>query len=145
MREALRQVNTSVWWTAFICFTLILAYALLAAPVPDPNVLPRMPHLDKVAHFVLFGVQAALLVLALNPKCDCSLRPVGAALVCTGYGLLLEIMQMHVPVSPRVFSLWDLAADALGAMVFALWIARFIIGGKKGQRDTSTCCSETRE
>jgi VanZ family protein len=132
MREALRQVSSSAWWAAFISFTLIIAYALLAAPAPDPSVLSWVPHLDKIAHFVLFGIQAALLVLALNPKCDCSLRPVGAALVCTGYGFLLEVMQVHVPDVPRVFSLWDLAADAVGALVFAMCIARFMTRGAKG-------------
>jgi len=95
---------------------------------------PAMRYLQELAHAVLFGVQAALLLAALHPA-GVRVGVVGrarapaadggrgpwwiAAGAAIAYGALIEWWQGRVP--GRVASPWDLLSDAIGA-VGLLWI-----------------------
>lgn len=88
----------------------------------------ELPLLDKVAHAGLFGVLAALLLLA-------GLRPLAAVLVATAWGGADELHQMFVP--GRHPDLLDLVADASGAIVAAAavrWLAARRWSARYGER-----------
>ena len=67
---------------------------------------------DKLGH------TAAFLTLAFLFDFSSPRRPWGArkALPLLAYGLLIELVQLFLPY--REFSLWDLAADALGLLLY---------------------------
>ena len=76
---------------------------------------------DKIEHAAAFFVLAFLLDFAW-PR-----QAWGRAkwLPLLGYGLLIEVVQHFIPY--RVFSLWDLAADVVGLMLYAAclpWLQR---------------------
>ncbi len=127
-----------LWWSLFFVHTVLIAVVCLG-PAPAPHLIPRIPFIDKLGHFALFGMQAGLLVMALNPRCNCSLRPLGAVFVCTAYGFFIELLQGQSPVAERTFSMADWVADAVGALVVgwgvAKWVSRFI------SRRPGGCCS----
>jgi len=90
-----------------------------------PNDLPD--NSDKLVHAVLYGVLAASALRAF-----CRLLPgkplllaVVALLFCLIYGISDEWHQSFVP--GRTASIWDIAADATGALVVVLgysWMRR---------------------
>lgn len=114
----------------------------------DPLGLPRDPwlrYLQELAHAVLFGVQAALLLHALRPEpvrvglvrappdqAGAAARAavprrgpwIAAALGALAYGAFVEWWQGRVP--GRVASGYDLLSDAVGAFGL-LWI---VAGGR---------------
>lgn len=76
-----------------------------------------LPLLDKVAHAGLFGVLAALLLYARA-------TPLLAIGLTIAAGVVDEVHQAFVP--GRVPDLWDLAADAAGAVIAVVavrWLA----------------------
>ena len=115
MSALLRLWGPVIAWAA-------LVFALSAQPSPPG---PGMWPLDKVAHFVAFGVLAALLARALAGAGLRSTRAIAAAIALTAlYGASDELHQRYVP--GRDADVFDLAADALGACGgawawYALW------------------------
>jgi VanZ family protein len=99
-----------------LLFRIALVLALLGigylAITPTQAVLPESN--DKLNHL------GAFLVLALLGDHAFPGRPWDwrKFLPLLGYGLLLECIQYFVP--NRYFSLWDLAADALGLALYPL-------------------------
>lgn len=112
----LKDCKQSIWpaiiWSAFIFFLLI---------IPD-NKLPnetfiRIPHFDKVIHFILFGVFAYLWDAYLAEQTIFSNKQdrfISIFITILVYGLGLEYLQLF---TGRQFSLWDLAADVAGILV----------------------------
>ncbi len=85
----------------------------------------RWPHgADKVAHLAIYGVLGALIARACwRTGSRSAVRVVVLSmLLATTYGLSDEIHQRFVP--GRQFELADLLADAVGALLGALLMAR---------------------
>lgn len=68
---------------------------------------------DKVEHAVAFFALAFLLDFAWPRQAWNRAK----WLPLLGYGLFIEVVQHFIPF--RLFSLWDLAADGLGLMLYA--------------------------
>ena len=88
---------------------------------PLPPRTPHLPGLDKLAHFAVYALLAFLAAraFATRPSADrACVLPWAAALFAVLYGLSDEIHQSFVP--GRNADLWDLVADACGAIVGAL-------------------------
>jgi VanZ family protein len=105
-------------------FWIALAVSLAMALNPHP---PHMPPAfnDKLQHFALF---TGLTILALAAYGQARLVPLGLAL--SGYGALIEILQM-IPVLRRSSELIDWVADSVATAavlalvaLFQLWRAR---------------------
>ncbi len=103
-----------------------LAWAILiffASSRPVPVEGPQfIPHLDKLAHFLIYAAMALLLFRACFrfhrwPHARAALA---AFALATLYGLTDELHQYFVP--SREADFWDLAADALGAAAASVWI-----------------------
>lgn len=107
-------------------FWRILAIVVAAAIVvlsliPKPPEIPVGIHFaDKIAHFMAYVVLSFLVFASISQG-----RPVGPALptvlivaaLCVFFGGLIEILQMFTGRQPE---LWDLTADAIGAVCGAL-------------------------
>ncbi len=122
IHQLIRNSPLAVRRTAAVAGALIVAAASLA-PADD---LPHtgfwaIPHLDKLAHILLYAMLAVLMGLSY-PLSD-GLRPArltAIVIACIGYGALLECAQVSIPSLGRCFSTADILANALGAIVGAL-------------------------
>lgn len=109
-----------VLWAGFI-------FVLMVIPMPAPPPMTGFDLSDKAVHFLLFGVQAFLLLHYLQgrpgPKASLPATSGGALLATAAYGAALEGLQALLPF--RSAEAWDLAADAVGALLgaaaYLLW------------------------
>jgi len=98
---------------------MLLIWGLSSIPHPFP--LERVPFQDKGAHFVEYGVLAALMAHAFNGAWPAMRGWSLFALAWSAtvfWGLLDEIHQAYVP--GRLSDAVDLLADALGGFVGVL-------------------------
>ena len=84
------------------------------------GLITRLPHGDKLGHFVLMGLLALFADLAAGQR-DLGRVPLAPAVVA-GLVSLEELSQLWLP-GLRSFDLLDLAADALG-IASAVWLGR---------------------
>jgi len=107
------------WGILLACAGLLFLGS--SRPIP-PEYVPRIPHIDKLAHLVAYGLLAMLCFRALWPVRD-DAAPLwvllfGAALA-TAYGAAMEFYQDLVS---RHFDWLDMAANGVGAaLAAALW------------------------
>ncbi len=98
---------------------MLLIWGLSSIPHPFP--LDRVPFRDKGAHFVEYGILAALMAHAINGTRP-ALRAWSLFAIAwpatVFWGLLDEIHQAYVP--GRLADATDLLADSLGGFVGAL-------------------------
>lgn len=97
-------------WARVLFLVLLVAVTAIFLMQVSSGDLPRFQHMDKVVHFGAFFVLAWAFYHAFP-------IPIWLALlVLTGYGLLIEYIQVLLPY--RSSSWADLAADAAGAASF---------------------------
>ena len=106
------RVGSSI--AAFAWAAMIFALSSQSEPVGAGWI--DLPGADLLAHAVLYAGLALWLRGA-------GLGPVAAIVAATVYGATDEIHQAFVPA--RTPSLADLAADGVGALVGATWLARW--------------------
>lgn len=78
-----------------------------------------IPHADKLIHFAMYAITAALFFSILIKKTRFKQAMLFSVLLTVGYGLLLEILQY---LTGRQASPWDAAANLLGALAAMLYI-----------------------
>lgn len=102
-------------WVCLLCF--MLATAGFLAELSGHRIGGGFAHLDKVAHFGIFAVLAALLWKGFK------LSPAMAFLLLGAYGGAIELAQHNF--TRRNGDWWDLLADIGGVVSFylvrALW------------------------
>lgn len=110
------------WKSSLWTIIILLATTLPSSSIPKSSLL-KIPHFDKIVHFVLFFVLAILLISEFN-----TLRKEGkltrlsiviAISVSVVYGLIIELLQYYL-LTTRSGSLYDFAANVLGAIVAVL-------------------------
>ncbi|SMF25083.1 VanZ family protein [Pseudogulbenkiania subflava] len=102
-----------LWWG--------LSLWLLLKPGGEPSALP---YFDKIGHFVLFGVQAALLGWGLR-RGGVARPRLTAWLCCVLWAGLSEGLQAWLTVD-RAAEWLDVLADVLGASLVLARLARFV-------------------
>jgi len=104
------------WATAVVWTALIVGLSVL----PGESIKgPDFRFADKVAHFVMYAVMAALVYRAAGG--DSLRRAVLVAVACGALGGMLEIVQAFVP--GRGASIGDALANLLGAATAsAAWL-----------------------
>ncbi|KZN68530.1 VanZ family protein [Pseudoalteromonas luteoviolacea] len=104
-----------VYQTLLLLFLIAITY-LFAKEVQVQGI--QIPHLDKIAHFVVFFVLAFFSCHAFKFK------PWFHMILLTSYGACVEWMQSTLPY--RQASLGDFIADVLGALSYfiLLWLVR---------------------
>lgn len=101
---------------------------------PLPPQTPSLPGLDKLAHAAIYALLAFLAARAfatLSLLVDTRVLPWAAAIFAAVYGLSDEVHQAFVP--GRTADIWDLAADAAGAIAGAYFYHRQIQVRGRGQ------------
>lgn len=112
-----------IWTLAALAWAGLIFWASSQEAGSGRLDLIDIPGLDKVAHFVSFGVLAALAAQALRGVGDVwSL--VLAVVLASAYGVTDELHQQFTP--GRTPSVLDWVADTLGAVAFVLgvWFLR---------------------
>jgi VanZ family protein len=119
------DVTALVRWTILAAYTAVIT-KLSLSPSSSLRFFSKylkFAHADKVAHFAMYGVLAALLVWALRirvARMETAARVVG---VCLCYGLFLEVLQLYLLPGDRCFSLLDVTANTSGAIVSVALLA----------------------
>lgn len=105
----------------------ILIFILLIIPGADLPKTPRVPFLDKIAHFLLFGIQVFLWSEYSARKRHRNLFWL-IFLFSSIYGIAMEFVQKY-GVRNRSFEMEDILADVAGS--FAGWVVcHFLINRK---------------
>lgn len=107
-----RTIWPAVIWTTLIFFLLIIP----SDSFSNKNIIP-FPHVDKLVHFILFGVFAILWDDPLKEKKywqRVDKRVIAITLMIMLYGGMLEYLQMFVG---REMDLIDWLADILGILL----------------------------
>lgn len=108
-------------------FTLAYALVLMGLslrPVPE-NLDPGWPAMDKAIHAVLYALLSIMVAVSLEQTFGLrfDMRWAWAAFgITVAYGLIIELLQDHIP--ERSFDSWDAAANAGGAGVMLLFYLR---------------------
>ena len=111
----------SRWLPVVAVAVVILYWSVVTLPSPGGRLVGPFGlfGLDKWVHAVAYAGLAATLAFALAPSPRSDLVIVGIVIAVTvAYGLGIELLQLAVP--GRQFSVADLAADAVGAVVVVL-------------------------
>jgi polysaccharide biosynthesis protein VpsQ len=120
MRPGLFIKRLAILFSLFIVGIILLAdFGMLGIL----GVVNRIPHGDKVGHFLLYGVLTLLVELALirsRPDLRPSLVALRVALILALLIGLEEFSQLYFP--NRSFDLVDLAFSYLGVIFFS-WVA----------------------
>lgn len=105
-------------------YAILWAMISLTACGINGNALPKINvdfGIDKVAHFVLFGVQAWLIILASRVNRNGSIEKIKwksvhiAVIISLLYGIFIEILQATVFVN-RSYDFADMVADGIGTL-----------------------------
>ena len=100
-------------WIKLYWKALLWAFLILGACGINGKSLPTISFdfgIDKVVHFVLFGVLALLIYLPQRKNL------VLGIVLSASYGVIIEYLQMTVFVN-RSFDYADMLADAIGAIL----------------------------
>lgn len=108
MRAAARWTPPAVWM-GFIFYLSSLPH------LPQIAKGPLGEALSYSAHFLEYGVLTMLIYKALLSE-SIQHKGLAALLISVAYAVLDEVHQMYVP--HRSGSLWDIAADSFGSLVF---------------------------
>ncbi|MDZ7746928.1 MAG: VanZ family protein [Halobacteriales archaeon] len=110
------------WLAVGVVAAVILVASLLpTSGGPTPTLLGV--GLDKWQHLGGYAVLAGTLGYALVATEHAGRRVALGLAVTVGYGILIECLQ--APLSTRVFSVADMLANAVGALVGTALVSRF--------------------
>jgi len=116
-------------WTLCGFYTLLIT-VLSVMSMPDMDTPELIPHLDKAAHFLAYGVYAGLLLWAIRPENRIKALYLGGVIIYCGlYGVGMEFIQRVFRAGIRSYSIADMIANASGALVFAAGSSFFMQTG----------------
>jgi len=103
-------------WLSFFWVLIFGVFLTGLMPGNEFPVAPPIPHLDKMAHFLIYLLLAFVLEQIFIAK------PKALFIKAFAVGLIIEILQIQIPF--RSFEVADLLANALGAFTGILLSAR---------------------
>lgn len=120
MKEKFQQYF-STQWPAIIWSVIVFILLIIPPEALNKERKIEIVQLDKVIHFFLFGSIAGLWAY-YKKKQEPSKQLFNylfIILLTSLYGILTEYVQRWVG---RDFDVWDMVADAAGALVFVCWV-----------------------
>ena len=104
------RISFAILWMLLICYLCLL----------PQNHLPRFNFegIDKLVHFVLFGI--CMFLICLSTKNFTKNRYITSFVITAVFGLAIEFIQLVFPRLQRSFELSDFIADIVGAIFFGL-------------------------
>ncbi|MFN2353367.1 MAG: VanZ family protein [Desulfopila sp.] len=123
---AITRTKLPPWARMLPMFAVMAGIFYLSHQPGDDFDVVEIAHLDKVVHFLLYGVLAAATLYGLSPKFRRNF-PIKAAVatfvICACYGMVDEFHQSFI--AGRFPSIMDLVADMAGALsICLLWCAK---------------------
>ena len=117
-------ISTGRRWLRFVPMVLVMGTIFFLSAQPGDSLsLPDIPNLDKLLHAGIYGLLAAATLFGVGSKSWLGRRQLSGLFVvlfCLLYGISDEWHQAFVP--GRTPSIWDLAADTIGASIMVmLW------------------------
>lgn len=103
--------------TYILALWLIILFIIFIAHTPDVPINAGL-QIDKLAHFILYGVTALMFLRVLRWNLDRKLCMLFSFLLSSLFGLIIEILQSFTP--HRSFELADILANTAGAAVFVI-------------------------
>jgi len=106
------SIAASIVWAAIVFYLHAVRVSL-----PKDNSLIQIPHLDKVAHCLMFAVFAFILVRMLQAQTGKRVTTAQWLIVllfCSFYGAFMEYLQAILP-SQRDSDVLDWVADLIGS------------------------------
>lgn len=135
MKQQLRKYLYTKW--PAIIWSVIIFLLLVMPPINIDREKPiTFSGLDKVIHFLLFGIMLWLWGYYQKTVSSARKNPVlqlfFITIVVIGYGIVMEYVQDWVG---RDFDVWDMVADAAGAIAafFILLVQKEDPGGNRGR------------
>lgn len=125
-------VATAVGARRLFCvlYAAALAWGSLS-PAPPGRLLFGIPHADKAAHFLAYMFLVRLAIWSRKKTSSSLAVEFSFAAAAAAYGAALELAQPAVSAGVRECSIFDMAANALGAAAAVpLWRVLF---GKRPQ------------
>lgn len=128
-----------VFWT-FIVFTLLLMPASSFSSAPKLPFLAflKLPHMDKVVHFIMFAIEAWLIYRSIELKNHLNNKHLAAITIVfiSLMGLTTEILQgLTYNTQKRMFSLLDLFFDILASVCVVLILNLVSRKQKQGRKN----------
>ena len=107
------KMHSKLWTIAFVFYGLLITWGSLQPAAGQPPI----PHLDKLMHFIGYGVFATLGIMAC-----CSKRQVVMVFIfVVVWGAFIEYLQSLTPT--RMMSIADFVANSFGAAI-AVWLLK---------------------
>lgn len=103
--------------TYILALWLIILFIISIAHTPTISIGAEL-QIDKLAHFILYGVTALMFLRVLRVKKDRKKSMLYAFLLSSLFGFTLEIIQSFT--LHRSFELADILANVAGAAVFVI-------------------------
>jgi len=111
------MTNQVSGWVPSVVWGILLAVLSLMPGQQSNLLLFGIPHIDKIAHFGMYGIWSFLVFRAWNNHSKNSAQKIMwlTFLLATVSGLILEIGQITLTVG-RTFEMSDIIANALGSL-----------------------------
>jgi hypothetical protein len=114
-------------WAACLFYTVAVVVLSLMSARALNEFAVDIPCEDKIGHFGVYGLYAALLLWTIRGGEDFSvaaMRRQEALIVayCSAFGILMEILQGTLCHGDRRFEVGDIFADVAGALTFTVLI-----------------------
>ncbi len=114
--------------TYILVLWLIILFIISIIYVPIGEI-GRVSHIDKLAHFVLYGITALIFLKVLILKLDIKKSMLSAFLLSSIYGSIVEFIQSFT--SHRSFELADILTNCIGALTFVLGFGFYAVITRK--------------
>ena len=112
-----RTIWPTLLWAFFILSTSVLT-------TPKVDGVKLFPHVDKLAHFILYGILTFLMILYRKEKFIEESKLI--LLIAFSWGFTIELLQHYCTIN-RQFELLDLGANFLGIIFVKLLLSRMKI------------------
>jgi len=113
MKEKIKNYKFSILWAVIMLIGCTMKVDL---PHDEDQMKFHIPHADKIVHFGIFFILAAL--IGLEKKFVSLSDKIKIVIISTLYGIMIEIIQYFIPW--RGFDYYDMLADFCGAVVGAM-------------------------
>jgi hypothetical protein len=114
------QLNSHTRLLLVALYASTLTFLCLSPVFLLPDIAPvDVTGVDLIAHYLLFGAEAWLLVDVLSASIRAPvLRHIASLLIAFTHGVVIEFLQPPLSGGIRMFDWWDIAADGTGIAVF---------------------------
>jgi VanZ family protein len=99
----------SILYALFVLFLSLLPFR----GTPGSSFF-NIPYSDKIAHFILYGIMAFIIILETHHKYLKVWEYIIIILICLFFGGIIELLQMSLP--GRSGEVWDLVANFSGSL-----------------------------